>query len=160
MTPPETGASMFRWPAASASSCACRASSTAIVEHSTKSVPGAAIARRPASPLPSPLPLYALMTCRPTGSIVMTTRAPATASAAVAAIGTPASRACATASADRSNPRTSTPARARFAAIGAPMCPSPMNATGPAAAAPPAAPSTPPDALSLVMMPPTPPCRI
>jgi hypothetical protein len=58
----------------------------------------------------------------PLGSMVMTTSAPAAASAALAAVAAPSTVTPAT-----SKPVTAWPAAARFAAIGAPMLPSPMN---------------------------------
>jgi hypothetical protein len=79
-TPPETGASTGRRPAASASAATARALSTSTVEQSTKAAPGvmagmisAATARRIA----------------PFGSMVITTSAPRAASAAEAAGVTP-----------------------------------------------------------------------
>ena len=88
-TPPDTGASMLRCPAASASACAARASSTAIVDDSMNSVPGRAAA--------SSSPRYASITCRPAGNIVITISASATASAPLAATGIPAAVAASTA---------------------------------------------------------------
>ena len=107
-TPPETGASTLRWPAASASACASRASSTAIVEESMKSVPGAATASRPSAPS---APRYASITCAPLGNIVMTTASvlslPADASCPDVATPSPAARAASIAAGNTSKPTTS-----------------------------------------------------
>jgi hypothetical protein len=62
------------------------------------------------------------------GTMVAMTSALSTASAMLAAPRPPASISAATASVPRLKPTTSKPARTRFAAIGRPMIPSPMNA--------------------------------
>src|SRR6204780_1211822 len=64
----------------------------------------------------------------PFGSMVMTTSALATASAALSNTSTPLEVAAATAAGTGSNPRTPGPALARFADIGPPMLPNPRNA--------------------------------
>src|ERR1700722_19411483 len=64
----------------------------------------------------------------PFGSIVMTTSALATASAALSNTSTPLDSAAATAAGTGSNPRTLWPAVTRFADIGPPMLPNPRNA--------------------------------
>jgi hypothetical protein len=66
-------------------------------------------------------------TCRPLGSIVMTTLAPSTAAAGAALARNPACSARPRAAALTSKQRTSCPASFRRRAIGNPMLPSPMN---------------------------------
>ena len=83
-TPPETGASSVSMPAAAPASCALRALSTSMVELSMISAPFGADGRRSAQ---------AASTCRPAGSMVTTTSAPATASRALPMIATPVSAA-------------------------------------------------------------------
>ena len=63
------------------------------------------------------------------GSIVITTSAPATAPATLSAPRPPASTNRSTAARLRLTPITSCPAAMRLRAIGAPMMPSPTNAT-------------------------------
>mmetsp|Transcript_18094 Transcript_18094/g.27957 ORF Transcript_18094/g.27957 Transcript_18094/m.27957 type:complete len:283 (+) Transcript_18094:5356-6204(+) len=111
--PPETGASTLKSPAASASCATARALSTSTVEQSISVAPGRIAGMTSAATLRRIAPL---------GSIVITTSCPVAAAATVAAWATPSAVVPAT-----SNPVTECPARARFAAIGAPMFPSPMN---------------------------------
>lgn len=98
-TPPETGASRDRWPAATAASCAARASATSMVEQSTNRVPGRAAASSPSS-------RYRARTCLPAGSMVITTSASAAADAADPAGSTPVAAAAPRSSGTRSKPRT------------------------------------------------------
>src|ERR1700684_4107651 len=118
-TPPETGASRVSAPAASPASCALRALSTSMVEQSMTRAPFGVAGRRSA---------WDATPWRPAGSIVTTVSALATASRALGAMATPDAAAAVFAASTRSKPATECPALTRFAAIGAPMLPRPMNA--------------------------------
>src|SRR5665213_2698532 len=120
MMPPETGASAHRNPAFSAAWATKRALSTSMVEQSIASAPGLALGTMWAD--------HTARTCEPAGSMVITTSAAATASAAVADRRHPAATARSSAVAERSKASTSCPALARLAAIPAPMFPRPIKA--------------------------------
>src|SRR3954453_12009388 len=118
--PPETGASTKSYPFAFMASPTSRAEATSIVEQSISSAPVLALGATSFS--------NTARTCFAAGSMVMTTSASLTASAAEDAEAQPATTALSTASGTRSNARTSCPALARLGAIPPPMWPRPMNA--------------------------------
>src|SRR5207253_215923 len=72
--------------------------------------------------------LHTETTCLPAGSMVITTSASFTESAALAATVTPSALAWSSRPCTRSKPKTLWPALTRLAAIGPPILPSPMNA--------------------------------
>ena len=111
--PPETGASTANSPASPASCATARALSTSTVEQS-KSVASVFIAGITSA--------ATLRKMAPLGSIVMTTSASVAASTAFDATATPKAVVPA-----GSKPVTLCPAAAKFAAIGAPMFPSPIK---------------------------------
>ncbi len=84
-SPPETGASRYRKPAASAWSASAIVTSGRIEEKSMTSVPGCALARTPSSPVRT------LSTSGESGTMTATTSAPLTASATDDAAVPPAS---------------------------------------------------------------------
>src|SRR3712207_3354775 len=114
----DTGASSISRPQAAVTS---RAVATSMVEQSIRTAPGSLAAAMP------PSPSQASRTCRPAGSMVMTTSAPRAASAAEAAGAMPAAAAASRAAGTMSKAVTWWPAFARFRAIGAPMLPSPTK---------------------------------
>lgn len=116
--PPETGASTDRQPCASARAWALRALSTSTVEESISSVPAGSAAASC---------VQTSTTCRPAGSMVMTTSAPSAAARAEPATVIPSARAASSEAGTRSKPRTVWPAFTRLAAMGPPMLPRPMN---------------------------------
>ncbi len=118
--PPETGASTKSKPLAFIASPTSRALATSIVEQSIRSAPALALGETSFS--------NTARTCLAAGSMVMTTSASFTASAADPAARQPPATAFSTASGTRSNARTSWPALARFGAIPPPIWPRPMNA--------------------------------
>jgi hypothetical protein len=119
LTPPETGASSESWPRSPASAWALRALSTSMVELSMTSAPACTAGT---------MSLQTDSTCLPAGSMVTTTSASATASRAEPATLTPSALACSQEAGTRSKPTTRCCALTRFAAIGPPILPRPMNA--------------------------------
>ena len=123
--PPETGASTIRSSRSARRAAKSQLPDGAIVEQSTTSVPGLA---------PATSPSGANRTASTSGvSDTQTTAMPAsaTASAGVSAITTPRSSSSGARPGVRFQPVTVKPARARLAAIAAPIVPRPRNATRP-----------------------------
>src|SRR5688572_20119041 len=123
--PPETGASIMAMPLAAAASATLREVAAAMVLLSMTSVPAAMLSSRPGLPAP---PRNRPSTCALAGSMLITTSASATESAAEEAMPRPSAAYFLQASADRSKALTSWPAFFRFMAMGPPMLPRPMNA--------------------------------
>ena len=121
-SPPETGASSGFRPFSLACSARSVATSGRMVEKSIQVAPAAAEARMPSSPSST------FSTSGESGTMVMMTSAPSTASAMVAAACPPASARASALAGVRLKPRTVKPALTRFLAMGRPMIPSPMNA--------------------------------
>jgi hypothetical protein len=123
--PPDTGASIIATPLAAAASATLRDVAAAMVLLSITSVPALMLSSRPGLPAP---PRNRPSTCALAGSMLMTTSASATVSAADLAIGRPSAPNFLQASAERSKALSVWPALCRFRAIGPPMLPRPMNA--------------------------------
>src|SRR4051812_40830641 len=117
--PPDTGASIESIPCLAASTCACLALSTSMVEQSMISAPLA---------IDGMTSVQTEITCLPAGSMVTTTSAPLTEPTELSAIAAPSALAWSREAATRSNAVTLWPALTRLAAIGPPILPRPMNA--------------------------------
>ncbi|MNS26471.1 hypothetical protein D3C72_583980 [compost metagenome] len=124
VTPPETGASRKRMPRAFAASPTARAEATSMVEQSITCAPAGSA---PSRSWPPPSDSQSPRTCSPAGSMLMARSQPVTASRASPAAIQPAAIALTTLSGIKSKTRTAWPALARFAAMGPPMLPSPIN---------------------------------
>src|SRR5437870_8525690 len=120
-TPPETGASRKRAPRAVTAFAIRRETLGSIVDMSTHRRPRATLSRTP------PAPRYADSACDDEGSMVITSSASRAAAAVEAARAAPARTAPSSAGSATSYALTVWPFFTRFASIGRPMAPVPMN---------------------------------
>jgi len=120
-SPPETGASRMRRPRSRACFASSCVTSGRMLEKSMTRVPGLAVSKTP------PGPASTSWTSGESGTMTATTSASWTASPIDAAPLPPCRTRRSTASGVRLTPMTSKPASTRWAAIGAPMMPSPTK---------------------------------